>query len=795
MNSSAPPVTPLAHHLRRVDHHAPGESLRHVQARANLPVSLNSFIGREHEVAALLRLLRDRRLLTLIGTAGAGKTRLALEMGSSMAESFSDGVWLVELASLSDEESVPQAVAAALGIHEQPGRPLGANLADALRHQEVLLILDNCEHLMNACAALSSSLLRGCPRLRILATSREALRVSGETTWRVAPLSPPNAIRLFVDRVQAALPDLHVSDRDMSAVASVCRQLDGIPLALELAAARVPGLGLEQLAQRLDDRFRVLVGGDRSALPRQQTLRALVDWGYALLALPEQVLLRRLSVFSDGWTMEAAEEICAGAGLEQDSVLPLLLRLVDTSHVVVVDEHAEHLRYRLLETLRQYGAEKLREAGEEAVLRRRHLEWFARLAEQAEDAMWGPQQPVWFERLKVEWHNVRSAMEWSERASTWPEHADAAIDAGLRLGSALWHFWDLLGQTSEIRARLMALLSTGKHRTCVRAKALHAAAYLSFMQGNASEGSRLAAEALGSELTDGFLRASASVAVALGMLGAGDAAGATRQCEQGLATSRQAGDRRGMYYALYGLAEVARAQGEIKRAVRLMEEAYALTREQADSWSIGFALSILGNLNLQAGDPARAQVLQQESLALRHAIGDGVGIGRCLDGLGWAASVRGQAVRAARLWGAADAIRRRVGAAPHPPWQAEHERHVAAMRTRLGDEAFGSAWTEGGMLDVDQAVAYALGTEAAAGSGCPGASGRHVVDSPGGLSNREREVASLIAQGYTNRAIAGSLVISERTAEGHVERIRGKLGFQSRAQIAAWVVERRLDAA
>jgi non-specific serine/threonine protein kinase len=397
--------------------------------------------------------------------------------------------------------------------------------------------------------------------------------------------------------------------------------------------------------------------------------------------------------------------------------------------------------------------------------------------------------------LTQEWNNVRSAMEWSEAASAFPEYADVAIDAGLRLGSALWHFWDLRGQPSELRVRLLALLDSGKHRPFVRAKALHAAAYLTFMHSNAREGSRLAAEALalGAELADPFLRASASVGVALGMLRVGDAAGATRQCEQSLAFCRAAGDRRGAYYSLYGLAEVARAQGDIDRAIALMEEAHVLTREQADSWSIAFALSILGNLNLQAGDSARAEALQKESLALRHAIGDGVGIGHSLDRLGWVANVRGHALRAARLWGAGDAIRRRVGAAPHPQWQVELERHVTAVRTRLGDGAFDNAWAEGGALDLEQAVAYALGAEASESPRLTAASEPRSVDLAE-LSPRERDVALLIAQGATNRAIAEELVISERTAEGHVERIRGKLGFQSRAQIAAWVVERRVGA-
>jgi predicted ATPase len=647
------------------------ETMRLVEVRHNLPTSLSSFIGREQELLELKRLLSDTRLLTLTGTAGVGKTRIALEVATGLLESFADGAWFVDLAPLASGDLVPQAVAATLGVREQPGRPLVSTLGDALRHQQLLLILDNCEHLVAACAALANTLLRACPRLQVVATSREALRLTGETTSRVIPLSLPGveplvpiepllvalmkseAVRLFVARTRAVLPDFRVTERNVLAVANVCRWLDGIPLALELAAARVPGLGIEQLAKCLDDRFRVLVDGDRAAPPRQQTLRALVDWGYELLLEPQRVLLRRLSVFSDGWTLEAAEGICAGDGLTEDRVLPLLLDLVDKSHVIL-DDHPERIRYRMLETRRQYAAEKLRQAGEEPKVRQRHLEWFAGLAEQAEELLWGPDQQVWFDRLKTESNNLGSAMEWSELASACLDQTDAAVRAGLRLGGALWHFWDLRGNLSEGQARLLALLKTNTDDPAVRAKALHAAAYLTYVRGNAAEGSRLAAQTveLGHLAVHPFLRASALVALALGKLMAGDPGGAAAQCREGLTHCRQAGERRGMYYSLYGLAEIARAEGDIERAVRLMEQAHELTLEQADPWSIAFALSTLGNLTLVLGDLARSRALQQESLELRYGIHDAVGIGRSLDGLGWVDSAEGQPARAVRLFGA-----------------------------------------------------------------------------------------------------------------------------------------------
>jgi predicted ATPase/DNA-binding CsgD family transcriptional regulator len=814
----------------------------------NLPVPLTAFIGREREVGDVARLLDTVRLLTLTGAPGVGKTRLALEVATARLDpaprserapglpegpAFADGVWLVELAPLTNPDLVPQVVAATLGVRERPGSAVVATLADALRTRHLLLVLDNCEHLLGACAALVDSLLRACPRLQILATSREALGISGETTFPVPALTLPEpeatpvgagppvddvlaseAGRLFADRAQAVLPTFRVAENNAAALALVCRRLDGIPLALELAAARVTALTPAQLAHRLDDCFRLLSVGRRTALPRQQTLRATLDWSHALLSEPECQLLRRLSVFAGAWTLEAAEEVCAGDGLTAAEILPLLVQLVEKS-LVVAEEQDGVAGYRLLQTVRQYGAEKLREAGEEAALRDRHLAWCAAVAEQAEEPLWSPDQVAWFARLKAKEDNLRAALEWSTRsirsprAPARPEQGAATVEAGLRLGGALWHFWNLRGHLSEGRARVLELLATGLGGPAARAKALHAAAYLTFVQGDPHEAMRLAEEAvsLGRQVVHPFILASALSGVATGMLMSGDPSRATALCEEGLAVCRQAGERRGMYYSLYGLAEAARSQGDAERAIVLMEEAHGLTRAQGDPWSIAFALSILGNLVLLRGDAARAGTLQRESLALRHAIEDAVGIGRCLDGLGWVAGALRRPARAVRLFGAAEALRERVGAAPHPPWRAEHERWTAAAWVELGEEAFAAGWAEGRALSLDQAIAYALAAEQptptgataatparpAPAAGSPGA--RPPAGAAGGLSPRELEVARLIARGQTNRRIAEALVIAEWTVDTHVRHILNKLGFRSRAQVAAWATERGLAGA
>src|SRR5579884_1061615 len=425
----------------------------------NLPVQLTSFIGREKEMEEIKRLLSRTRLLTLTGSGGCGKTRLAAQVGADLLADFADGVWLVELAAIADPALVPQTVASTLGIREEPGQRLLETLQQHLKPKSLLLLLDNCEHLSAACAQLAETLLQACPNLRILASSREALGIAGELAYRVPSLSLPElprlpsaeaalvpalarceATRLFVERAALSYPGFALTEQNAPAVAQVCVRLDGIPLAIELAAARIKVLSADQIAARLDDRFRLLTGGSRTALPRQQTLRALIDWSYDLLSEAERTLLRRLSVFAGGWTLEAAEAVCSADALH------LLTSLVDKS-LAVYEEQAGEARYRLLETVREYARDRLLESGEMEEVRERHFAFFLRMAEEIEPKLTGLEQAAWLDRLEGEYDNLRAASGWALSAAE-------GAQAGLRLAGALWRFWEIRGHIDEGRGRL-----------------------------------------------------------------------------------------------------------------------------------------------------------------------------------------------------------------------------------------------------------------------------------------------------------------------------------------------------
>ena len=449
-------------------------------------------MGRERELGEAAALLGAHRLVTLTGPGGTGKTRLALQAAAEVLEAHPDGVWLVELAALADPALVPQAVAAAVGVREEPGRPLPATLTDALRPKRLLLVLDNCEHLLDACARLADALLRACPHVRVLATSREALGLAGETAWRVPSLTVPDvadtqhapdvadvaryaAVRLFADRAAAVQPEFVLTDENAAAVAQICARLDGIPLAIELAAARVRVLPPRQLLERLDDRFRILTGGSRTALERHQTLRAAVDWSYDLLTEPERALFARLAVFAGGWTLEAAEQVGAGEGIESPEVLDLLTRLADQSLVVAQEQPDGTARYRLLESLRQYGRDKLAARAEAPAVRDRHLAHFLALAERADPGLYGPDAPAWIERLEVEHDNLRAALDWA----LGPAAGQGQAARGLRLAGALEYFWFLRVHRREGLARLQqALAHTDDAPSAARAQALYSAGAL-----------------------------------------------------------------------------------------------------------------------------------------------------------------------------------------------------------------------------------------------------------------------------------------------------------------------------
>jgi predicted ATPase/class 3 adenylate cyclase len=417
---------------------------------SNLPRQLTSFIGREAEMGEVKRLLAGTHLLTLTGPGGSGKTRLSLEIGAALFDDHPDGVWLLEFAPVTDPVLVPQVLAATLGVREEAARPLSLTLVDYLRPKRALLLFDNCEHLIDACARLAETLLRACADVKVLASSREPLALTGEVVFHVPPLSLPDprqspalghlreheAIRLFVDRAAAAKPAFTLTETNAGAVAQICRQLDAIPLAIELAAARVRALSVQQITANLDERFHLLIGGNRTTLPRHQTLRGSIDWSYGLLSEAESALFRRLSVFVGGWTLGAAEAVCAGDGVDRYDVVTLLGRLVDKS-LVVMDDETGDARYQLLETIRQYSLEKLTETPAGEVVRDRHRNFYLALAEDAEQQLLGPDQVAWLERLEADHDNLRAALRWSlDRRDSEP---------ALRLGGALWPFWDTHG--------------------------------------------------------------------------------------------------------------------------------------------------------------------------------------------------------------------------------------------------------------------------------------------------------------------------------------------------------------
>jgi predicted ATPase/class 3 adenylate cyclase len=688
----------------------------------NLPIQLTSFVGREEELSEISQAIGTTQLLTLIGMGGLGKTRLSLQVAAGLLDQFPDGVWFVELAPVTDPTLVPQAVALAMGVREEPSRPLPATLADTLRDQQVLLVLDNCEHVAEAAARLAETLLRQCARLRILATSRETLGISGETLYRVSPLALPDArrviapdelmqytaVRLFVDRAAAVKPDFAVTDQNAPALAEICRRLDGIPLALELAAARVKVLTVDQIAVRLEDRFRLLTGGSRTALPRQQTLRALIDWSYDLLSEQERAVLRRLAVFAGGFSLEATESVVAGDGVDEFEVLDLLTQLVDKS-LVQVEEYDGDVPYRMLETVRQYAEEKLREAGEAEDVRGRHRDWYLALAARVSKEIRGPDQRRWLRRLEREHDNLRVALT---RSLEQPEADEQPAEgpAALQLAVSLAPFWYTHGHLSEGRRWLeQALAVSSAAPPSLWARALNSAALLAMLQGDYTTAHSRFEECLRlcRELGDTL-----GVAKAFGNLGAvaarqGDYAAARPLQEEGLALFRQIGDTPGVVVSLLNLGDLAQKQDDFAAAQSFLDEALPLAQQAGDTWSVLVAHLHLGDVAWRQGGRATARTHFGESLALARDLEDTPHIGRCLVRLGWLLA-QGQPEQAARVFGHAEALHEAIGASLPAAEQAEAERHVAVVRAALDELTFAAAWAAGRAMTLAQAIACAL---------------------------------------------------------------------------------------
>jgi len=722
----------------------------------NLPRQLTSFVGRAKELTEVKSRIAETSLLTLTGSGGAGKTRLALQAAADLVESFTDGVWLVELTPLSDPALVTQTVAMTLGVREEQ-RPLIQTLLDHLKPKSLLLVLDNCEHVLSGSAGLVQTLLQACPQLRVLATSQEALGIAGEVAYRVPSLSMPDpdrlppldrltefeSIRLFVDRAAANRPGFALTPVNAAAVAQVCARLDGIPLAIELAAARVKVLSVEEIAAKLDDRFRLLTGGSRTAPPRHQTLRAALDWSYDLLADEERMLLRRLSVFAGGWTLAAAEAVCAGDGCEPSAVFDILIRLVDRSLVIVENLDGRGTWYRLLETVRLYARANLVAAGEDETVRQRHRDWYLQFAENAEPELQGPALESWLARLEAEHDNIRAALDWCKTTEPNPEY-------GLRLAGAVWHFWEVRGYLTEGREWLESALTKGAGMlSSARVKALNGAGILALVQGDFPRAVALGEESLNLSRTLGDKRGIASCLNILGLdacrlekydraaqfgeeslalsreagdrwgeagarltlglvaRGQGDYARASALLEDSVKQFQQLGDKWGSTITLNNFGLVLREMGDYQRAQTVLEETLALFRELGDRWGIAFSLANLGIVAWDRQEDTRAAAFFEESLPLRKELRDRRGISTSLTGLAVVALRLGQAERAGVLFGAAEALREALAVPPPPFIRDRYDHTVAEVREKLGD-AFPAVWQRGRAMTLDQAVEYAL---------------------------------------------------------------------------------------
>jgi non-specific serine/threonine protein kinase len=624
-------------------------------------------------------------------------------------------------------------------------------LVEELKSKKILLILDNCEHLIDACAELAMRLLQSCPDLCLLSTSREPLEIPGEISINVPPLTLPksddqlsanklvrySAIRLFVERADAVVPGFEIMEENGAAVLQICRRLDGIPLAIELAAAKLKILQVEEIALRLDDRFHLLTGGSRTALPRHQTLRAMIDWSYGLLFDRERLIFQRLAVFSGGWTLDAAENICSDHTVGGPGILDLLLQLINKSLIWVEREQSSQTRYHMLETIRQYGQEKLAGSGEMLAIRGKHLKYFLGLVEQAESGLSGPHQISWYERLENERDNLRIALEWSKRFD---------VETALHFASSLLPYWQVRGHLSEGRKQLSDILSQDQAnlRTALRAKGLAAAGLLAYRQSNYSATRTYFEESLSisNELGDksgvakaliglanvnteggdydsalvmieealelyrqlGDDQGTASALLNLGWatLRPGDYAAARGYLEEALSLLESAGDRRNVAFVQAGLGEVAIREGKLGQAAEILERSLALRRQIGDQWGTGVSLGSLGWIALHQGEYGKARAILEESLTVRYAIGDKGGMAWCLERLAELSMSTGEAKRAVTLFGKAADLRESIGSVIDPVDQPNYEKLLSQLREHVGEEQFSKEWQKGRGLAIDQ---------------------------------------------------------------------------------------------
>jgi len=747
---------------------------------------LTEFVGRQVELARVRRALGGARLVTLTGPGGIGKTRLALQAADGARRAFRDGAWLAELGGLLDRGLLVPEVARSLGLSDQSGRWAVASLSDYLQARQLLLVLDQCEHLADACAVLADALLRSCPELRIIATSRHVLGVTGEVTVAVPPMTVPSedgpaapeellryeAVRLFIGRAAAVLPGFTLDAGNGVAVANICRTLEGIPLALELAAVRLRSLSPGQILARLDSRFQLLSSGSAADLPQRRTLQAALEWSYSLLTGPEQIMWCRASVFAGSFDLDAAEAVCAGDAIAAEEIADLVDGLVAKS-VLARSAGDGKARYRLLDTIGEFGLAKLRARGGERGLRARHRDWYAALAARAD--AFGPRRAEWITTLDTDHENIRAALEF---CLSEPQE----LASGAALACDLWRYWEGNGHLTEGRRILATALDRLDHASEARRRALWVAGYLAQLQGDVAESRALLEAALAAARQAGDPRALAYASAFLGyvLCALGELERGNALAETALRLHQQSGDQIGVTMSLTQMGFIHLRAGEMTAAAGRFGECAQLAQSSGNLWAEKYARWGLGVTAWQLGDHDDAVAHLRAALCAGREMDDRIGVALCLDTLGWVAASQKKPGWALTLLAAADAAWAAIPALLLSTMRRHHAAALSAALESLPGSTARAATAKGAAMSQAEAIAYALGESAQPKSGSDPA------DNPGRLTRREQQVARLVARGQSNSQIASELVISSRTAETHVQHIMNKLGVSTRAQIATW---------